>query len=379
LLSPGFKKSSSAVSIILILLVIAVILTIAYFAYNAYVTPSAPKLDNKPANTQPDLGPLVQGSLVSSQKLSTDISRKADLDTLAVSLDTWKDEKGKYPEKSVCVESLLNENPGLDRYLRNGRLPADPDGPRTIGVTKCESGYYYQSFGDAGCILWGRMQSETGGVIDKTPEEIAADITAKKTPEKSSTGTYYIADRIDFSPAVKTPAPAAEQARTFDSGIRTAYSMLIAYPNIIDPRKFIFEIKPGESAEDFLILNNTSGLPAEFILYGADETIDPEGKVSYKTLDQEQNMVGRWITFDSDKVTVGPNNKQKIRFKVTVPSGIPLSEYDGGVAAELAATVINPYTNEKVETRYMMIVSVKVTDDPQPVVKKNFEEKVSRT
>ena len=377
---PRFKKGASVVSIILILLIIAAICVGGYFAYNAYVTPSSSQdLKTGAAIPASDLGSLVQGSLVSSQTLSKDVSRKADIDTLAVSIDAWKEDKGKYPEKSVCVQALVTDNPGFDQYLRNGKLPVDPDAPRTIGSTNCESGYYYQSFGDTGYVLWARMENSASGNFSKTPDEAAADISSEKSPEKSSPGTYYIADRIDFSGAATTgtaTTPASPQTTT--AGERTKYSMQIAYPNIIDPKRFIFEIRPGESAEDFIILNNTSDQPAEFILYGADSTIDAEGNISYKTLDTPQNMVGKWITFDRDRVTVGPDNKQQIKFKVTVPSGIPLSEYEGGVTAELAATTINPATNEKIITRYMMKVSVNVTDNPQPVVKKTFTAKIKR-
>lgn len=374
-----FKKSASAVSAIFILLIIAAICIGGYFAYNSYVTPSAPKSKPTSENPGPDLGPLVQGNLASSQSLSKDISRKADLDTLAVSIDAWKDEQGKYPERSACVELLVTNNPGFDQYLRNGKLPSDPDAPRDLGEIKCESGYFYQSFGDTGYILWAKMENPSKGVITKTPEETSTDIYAKKTPEKSSSGTFYIADRIDFSATPSTKSsPAPAMPRETANGERTAYSMQIAYPNIIDPRKFIFEIRPGESAEDFLILNNTSNQPAEFILYGADSVIDAKGDISYKTLEMEQNMVGRWITFDQDKITVGPDNKQQIKFKVTVPSDIPLSEYEGGVAAELAVIAVNASTDEKIATRYMMKVSVTVTDDPQPVIKKTFTEKIRR-
>jgi hypothetical protein len=366
-----FKKGASAVSIILILLIIAAICIGGYFAYYAYVAPSGTNSQTAAVETAKDLGPLVQGRLTSSQTLTKDVSRKSDIDTLAVSIDAWKEDEGKYPEKSACVESLVADNPGLDQYLWNNKLPADPDGPREIGAVTCESGYYYQSFGNTGYMLWAVIENSSNGNMTKTPEEIAADISSRIPPEKSSTGAYYTVDKIDFFAAAETPPAAAPaEPRPVTGSERTAYSMQIAYPNIIDPRKFIFELKPGETAEDYIILNNTSDKPAEFILYGADSTIDTDGNISYKTLDMPQNMVGGWITFDQNKVTVGPNNKQHIKFKITVPVGTPLSEYEGGVAAELPTAVV--------ATRYMMKVSIIVTDNPQPVVKKTFTTKVKR-
>lgn len=151
------------------------------------------------------------------------------------------------------------------------------------------------------------------------------------------------------------------------------FSFTIANPNQTDPQKFRFELKPGESAQDYGYVKNLSDIDLSINLYGADETTTNEGGFSLKTKDQGQNQVGSWITFEEKNFTLKPQEIKKVKFTINVPPNIALGEYHGGVAAEKTKPDShNP--NITIAVRIGLRVDVKVTPAPQPIPKQYAEK-----
>lgn len=150
------------------------------------------------------------------------------------------------------------------------------------------------------------------------------------------------------------------------------FNFVIDNPNTIDPKKFIFEIKPGEKNEDYVDLKNGSDVPLKFSLYGADGTTTAQGSFGLKTKGQDMADVGKWISFDEKEFVLQPKETKRVKFSVDVPPGTAEGTYSGGVAAEKSKPDAgNP--NIIIAVRIALRVDVKVTSNPQPVLKKYAE------
>lgn len=182
------------------------------------------------------------------------------------------------------------------------------------------------------------------------------------------------AQNLPQTPAGSTAAPVATQqaptiAQTQQQPDTDSFNFVIANPNTVDPKRFIFEIKPGASATDSVILKNSAEVPLHFSLYGADATQTNQGSFALKTKDEPRAEVGKWISFDQGEITLQPGQVQQVGFTVSVPAGTPEGSYSGGLAAEkVSASTSNP--NILIAVRIGLRLDVKVTSNPQPVTKK---------
>lgn len=153
---------------------------------------------------------------------------------------------------------------------------------------------------------------------------------------------------------------------------RDRFSFSIANPNTIEPKKFLFELRPGQSGEDSVYLKNSSDVPLKFELYGADGTKTAQGSFALETKDQQKDDVGKWINFNEKEVNLNPGEAKKVKFRIEIPNDAKEGTYKGGVAAEKTKKDAgNP--NVTIAVRIGIGVDVSVTAKPQPVPKQ-YEE-----
>lgn len=147
------------------------------------------------------------------------------------------------------------------------------------------------------------------------------------------------------------------------------FNFFIANPNTVEPKKFMFELKPGETGSDYAIVKNVSDVPLKFSLYGSDGTRTAQGSFALETKSEESQEVGKWITFDDKELTLNPGEYRKVKFHVQVPADAAEGTYSGGVSAEKTRPdAQNP--NVTIAVRISLRVDVKVTVAPHPVAKK---------
>lgn len=145
------------------------------------------------------------------------------------------------------------------------------------------------------------------------------------------------------------------------------FTIVSANPNTINPRRFIFELKPGDSVDDFVEVQNLSSEPKNFLLYGADPTFSAQGTPAYKTRQAGGNGEGRWITFEEPEITLAANEKRILRFTVKVPETIAKGDYRAGIAMEKAAEQSQNQPGISIATRIILHTEIKVTDNPKAV------------
>lgn len=181
----------------------------------------------------------------------------------------------------------------------------------------------------------------------------------------------FAAQAATTQQVLPTPQDAATQqvqptlARTNED----SFNFVIANPNTIDPKRFIFELKPGGKTDDYVYVKNASDVPLKFNLYGSDGTQSNKGSFALKTKTEPKGNVGKWITFDEPELTLLPGETQKIKFTIAIPSDAKEGSYSGGISAEKSRPDAgNP--NIIIAVRIALRVDVKVTSTPQPIEKK---------
>lgn len=98
-------------------------------------------------------------------------------------------------------------------------------------------------------------------------------------------------------------------------------------------RTFAFVLNPGESKKDSIVVKNMKDYPITIHLYGADATYTAQGTLAVKTPDDEQRLIGKWVTFEEPFITLKPNEDREIPFIIKTPKKTPPGIYAGGIAA----------------------------------------------
>lgn len=142
----------------------------------------------------------ITGNLSSAEQKQRDLVRANHLQQLAINLETYELETGKYPAASSCIEDI--------EWGKTGpKDPQDPSSGQQFDKEECQTGYYYQYFADSNSyILWAKMEDTEMGNMDQSPAELAESSDSKPIP--LSSGEYY----IYISKAVNTEKDSSEES-----------------------------------------------------------------------------------------------------------------------------------------------------------------------
>ena len=132
-------------------------------------------------------------------------------------------------------------------------------------------------------------------------------------------------------PLALAPASAASADEGDVSwGVRTA-----ANDQGADRQNFGYEIDPGGSVTDALVVSNRDVLPLNLALYGADGFTTDAGQLDVVTAGTDSVAVGAWLDFDAASVTVQPGESVEVPFTMTVPNNATPGDYAGAVITSL--------------------------------------------
>jgi hypothetical protein len=105
-----------------------------------------------------------------------------------------------------------------------------------------------------------------------------------------------------------------------------------AYPRPDNPRTesiFIHTLEPGSVKDDGLLVINNSEEKKTVIIYAADYTPSTGGSFACKQFDEAKTDVGSWIVLEKTEVTLEPQTKELVPFKITVPENADTGEHNG--------------------------------------------------
>lgn len=95
--------------------------------------------------------------------------------------------------------------------------------------------------------------------------------------------------------------------------------------------KFIYDEKP---LQDSFIIENVSDEPVEVLIYGVDSLSSKTGTLGYKTYDQRQKNIGKWLTVDPHVQALAPHEKKTIFFTINPEERAQAGTYLGGISIE---------------------------------------------
>lgn len=125
------------------------------------------------------------------------------------------------------------------------------------------------------------------------------------------------------------------------------------------PSWLVYNVKPGDSVKDEVMVSNGSDNPITLLLYPAEtKTVKEPGAFVLNDRGTPLNDIGKWITLSKESVTLPAKSEEKIMMTLTVPANAVEKEYQAGIVAHLMATPTTPVTSKKDDTNATSMVTV---------------------
>ncbi|MFA6896966.1 MAG: DUF916 domain-containing protein [Patescibacteria group bacterium] len=128
---------------------------------------------------------------------------------------------------------------------------------------------------------------------------------------------------------------------------------ITAYPTTADPNNplpqssFIYNLKPGESKEDYLTVKNESEQEQSVSIYAVDAVANAVGEsVLENEIDTRDNM-GRWINLETVRLVLKPKEDRRIKFEIDIPEDA-VGKVFGGIIIQKDPTAKQKNTKSEV-------------------------------
>jgi hypothetical protein len=96
---------------------------------------------------------------------------------------------------------------------------------------------------------------------------------------------------------------------------------------------FLYNVQPGSTIEDTLVVRNQSAFDAKVQLNANDATVSTDGSFSLLPNEVENNLLGSWVSLDTTELTIGTGESIGVPFTIEVPADAQSGEYAGGLSA----------------------------------------------
>jgi hypothetical protein len=138
-------------------------------------------------------------------------------------------------------------------------------------------------------------------------------------------------------------------------------------PNTVKPSWILAAMKPGESINDSVIIENQGTDKKTLRLSARDGVYTKEGKFTVQSADKAVTGMGKWITLEQADIILEPNERKTIVFSIKVPGTVTLGEYKGGIAA--TETKKRDGDGALISATVALPIQVAVSNDPGPISK----------
>ncbi len=98
-----------------------------------------------------------------------------------------------------------------------------------------------------------------------------------------------------------------------------------------------YEVDPGATISDALVVNNTGSEPLELTLYAADAFTTSEGILDLQLADAPKVDSGAWIALSTGTLTLQPGESREVPFTITVPADARPGDHPGGIITSLTS------------------------------------------
>jgi len=138
--------------------------------------------------------------------------------------------------------------------------------------------------------------------------------------------------KLQFITGLLTLALAAAPIAYATNGVAITVKNPDPYTN--NQSWFVYEKMPGEVIEDIATIKNQGEKDAHVRVYAVDATSNTSGSFILKFLNDKQLGIGAWTNVEKQELTIKPDERVDIPFKITIPENATPSEYYGGIVVE---------------------------------------------
>ncbi len=159
-----------------------------------------------------------------------------------------------------------------------------------------------------------------------------------------------------------SPALAAE-----DVGPEVTWGVRTASGAHGDGREnYAYEVDPGGSVEDAIIVANHDDAPLTLDIYAADGFTTSSGQLDVATRDVVPREIGAWLVPAVDRVTIAPGEAVEVPFTITVPDRATPGDHAGGILTTLTSPPVEDGVT--VDRRLGIRIHLRVTGDVAPAL-----------
>ena len=97
---------------------------------------------------------------------------------------------------------------------------------------------------------------------------------------------------------------------------------------------FMYQLKPGESFDDVLVVKNTTNKAWLVDIYAADSVPSSGGGFALKQKVEEMTELGSWLKLSTNEVLLEAGQSKQVPFTLTIPVGTEIGEWSGGIMME---------------------------------------------
>jgi hypothetical protein len=127
---------------------------------------------------------------------------------------------------------------------------------------------------------------------------------------------------------------------------------------------FSFDLVPGQSISDGVVVENLSDHSLEFHVYGADLLSAAGGGFAPAQASDTMHEAGAWITVSSPHLTIPAHSQFNDNFTVTLPAAVSTGEHRGAIVA--SAIVGKSPQGSTLEARTALITVITVPGAVKP-------------
>ena len=99
----------------------------------------------------------------------------------------------------------------------------------------------------------------------------------------------------------------------------------------------VYEIDPGASVADDVIVANDSAIARQLDVYPADARTTADGAFVAELQQAKPQNVGAWTRLDTSHVYLAPHTRSHVHLDLAVPAGTEPGEYEGSVLAQFVS------------------------------------------
>ncbi len=104
---------------------------------------------------------------------------------------------------------------------------------------------------------------------------------------------------------------------------------------------FVYDLQPGDTTQDSIRVINNSATAKDLMVYPVDYVAASDGSFAMASYYSTQTAMGSWVTLETTRIQLAPNESVIIPFSLVVPSGVNPEDMKGAIAVQEVTETYN--------------------------------------